>query len=52
MPGSKYDKFFCEEFTKKLKKVEDIEEINERVRSFGSEEEALDKFLVIVQSYE
>jgi hypothetical protein len=27
MSGTRFDKFFCEEFAKKLKKTEEIEEI-------------------------
>jgi len=32
MPGTRYDKFFVEEFTKKLKKTEAIEEILESLK--------------------
>lgn len=32
VPGSKYDKFFCEEFVKKLKKNEEIDELITKIR--------------------
>jgi DnaJ family protein C protein 2 len=43
MPGTKYDRFFCEEFVKKLKKTEDIQDLIAKLNTFSSKE-AFDNF--------
>ena len=35
MPNTKYDRFFVEEFTKKIKKTEDIEELVNKVKNLN-----------------
>lgn len=38
MPGSKYDKWFIEEFVKKYKKQEDIDAVTEVVKAFDDKD--------------
>ncbi len=52
MPGTKYDRYFCDEYAKKIKKTEDIEEIISKLNTFTPGKEALDNFEEITMGKE
>lgn len=53
MPGTKYDKFYCEELIKKVKTIEKMQEITEKLSAIPEDEpvsNVVEKFLEIVDN--
>mmetsp|Transcript_25515 Transcript_25515/g.24821 ORF Transcript_25515/g.24821 Transcript_25515/m.24821 type:complete len:120 (+) Transcript_25515:533-892(+) len=48
--GTKYDKYFCEEFSKKLKKTEEVVELTEKIKKLP--EGKVEPLVELVKQYE